>query len=111
MKENHEFVFSFDSLRTVIRFAKSLPVPVCVNSSLYKDTVKDTYYLLLTPFAAEGVVVDIGNENPDVARATLYLHANDYGTFVTIEKRFILHMQENMDCIIAGEALERLAEL
>lgn len=108
---NHEFVFSFDSLRTVIRFAKSLSVPVCVKSSLYKDAAKDTWYLLLTPFAAEGIIVDIGEDNPDVARATLYLHANDYGTFVTIEKRFILHMQENMDCIIAGEALERLAEL
>lgn len=108
---NHEFVFSFDSLRTVIRLAKSVSVPVPVRSSLYKDTGRDVYYLLLTPFAAEGVIVDIGEDNPDIARATLYLHANDYGTFETVEKRFILHMQENMDCIIAGEALERLAEL
>ena len=103
-----EYVFSFDSLGTVSRFAKTVAGMPPVTSSLYKDEAESVFYLHLTPAAGTTFADDPALAN---AYAAAFIRANEYGSFVTVEHRFVLHMQENMATIIENDALERLAAL
>ena len=104
---HNEYVFSFDSISTAARFAGTLSGMPPVVSSLYKER-DGRYYLHIEPRGAD-TFADIHDEA--AAYASLFIHASEYGEFVTVEHRFVLHMAENMERLIAGDALERLAAL
>lgn len=102
-----EYVFSFDSISTVSRFAKTIKGMPPVVSALYKDG-EGVYYLHLAP---QGAATFADEREEAAGYASLFIHASEYGSFVTVERRFVLHMQENMDCIIADGALQTLSKL
>ncbi|MBQ6735854.1 MAG: adaptor protein MecA [Lachnospiraceae bacterium] len=103
-----DYVFSFDSLGDVTRFAQTLGGIPPVGSTLYKDPGTGRYYLYFTP--AKGSVFADDPETAD-AFAALFIRANEYGRFETVEKRFVLHMTETFDRIIAEDALGHLKNL
>lgn len=94
-----DYVFSFDDLRTVIRFAKTLGEMKLLPSALYKSVSDGRFYLYMIPGADRAEF------------ATAFVHAGEYGRFVSVEKRYVLHMQETMECIIAHGALNKLRSL
>ena len=102
-----EYVFSFDSIATAARFAATMQGMPPLVSSLYKDG-DGVYYLHLAPKGAKSFA-DVHEEA--AAYASLFIHASEYGSFVSVERRYVLHMQENMDLIIRDEAMERLSAL
>ena len=103
-----DYVFSFDSLGDVTRFAQTLGGIPAVNSALYKEASSGRYYLYFTP--AQGAVFADDPQTAD-AFAALFIRANEYGRFETVEKRFVLHMTETFDRIIAEDAIGHLGNL
>lgn len=92
-----EVVFAFTSLEHVIRLAKAIG-KTGVNSALYKDRSADRYLLWM----------EMGTESVP-SFASLFMQANEYGAFVSADKRYILHMREAMECLVEEGALARLS--
>ena len=108
MLQYGDYVFSFDSLGDVTRFSRTLGDIPPVNSALYKDMSTGRYYLYFTP--AKGLVFADDPETAD-SFAALFIRANEYGRFETVEKRFVLHMTETFDRIIPEDAVGHLKNL
>ncbi|WP_029232136.1 adaptor protein MecA [Butyrivibrio sp. VCB2006] len=95
----HEYVFTFNDIRTVISFCSKAPADLKIKSSLYKNSVDGKYYL------------DLQRENEDPkAFAALFTMAYEFGHFQATNQHVIAHYKENFECIIENNALYELAK-
>ena len=94
----HEYVFTFDDLRTVISFCSKAPKDIQVESALYKNVQDDNYYLDL-----------IRNDEDPKVFASLFTMAYEFGHFKATNQNVIAHYKENFDCIIPNNAIQELA--
>ena len=95
----HEYVFSFDTMYEVIRYAKRIPESVKAGSALYRDA-QNKYCLVLSL-----------NREEELVFASMFTIAYEYGAYVTTNSREILHMKEHMDVVIAEDALSKLRQV
>lgn len=95
----HEYVFAFDSMHDVIRFAHKIPESVKVLSALYRDD-KGVYHLILT----------LGEE-AELVFASMFTIGYEYGDYVTTAPREILYIREHMDIVIEEDALSKLRKV
>ncbi|MBQ9512780.1 MAG: adaptor protein MecA [Lachnospiraceae bacterium] len=93
----HEYVFAFDSMQEVIRYAGKIPESVKVQSALYSDD-KGHYRLILT----------LGEEE-EMVFASMFTIGYEYGHYITTNHRQIMHMKEHMSCVIAEDAIRKLS--
>lgn len=96
----HEYVFTFENMRTVIEFCKKAPRNLQIGSSLYKNLSNGKYYLDLQRL----------DENPK-AFASLFTMAYEFGHFQATNPHVIAHIKENSDLIIAKDAIVLLAKV
>lgn len=96
----HEYVFTFDNIRTVIEFCGKAPSNLQIKSSLYKNNVDGKYYLDLLRM----------DEDPKTF-AALFTMAYEFGHFQATNKNVIAHYKENYDCLIVDNALAELAKV
>ena len=94
----HEYVFTFNDIRTVISFARKAPKNLNISSSLYKNEDNNTYYLDLMRL----------DEDPK-AFASLFTMAYEFGHFQATNLHVIAFIKESYDLIIKDKALEELA--
>lgn len=94
----HEYVFTFEDLRTVMQFCTKAPKDLDIQSSLYKNDQDGRYYLDLVR----------KNEDPK-AFAALFTMAYEFGHFQATNKNVIAHYKENYDCLIKEDAISKLA--
>lgn len=95
----HEYVFAFDSMHDVIRFAHRIPESVKVLSSLYREPL-GSYHLILT----------LGDE-AELVFASMFTIGYEYGDYITTSEREILYIREHMDVVIAEDALNKLRKV
>lgn len=96
----HEYVFTFNDIRTVISFCSKAPVNLNIKSSLYKNLTDGKYYL------------DLLRENEDPkAFAALFTMAYEFGHFQATNQNVIAHYKENFECIIKENALAELSKV
>lgn len=95
----HEYVFAFDSMHDVIRFAHRIPESVKVLSALYRDS-NGSYHLILT----------LGDE-AELVFASMFTIGYEYGDYITTSEREILYIREHMDVVIAEDALNKLRKV
>lgn len=96
----HEYVFTFNDIRTVISFCGKAPTNLQVKSSLYKNEADGKYYLDLLR----------GDEDPK-AFAALFTMAYEFGHFQATNQNVIAHYKENFECIIKDNALAELSKV
>ena len=96
----HEYVFTFNDIRTVISFCAKAPADLRIKSSLYKNTSDGKYYLDLLR----------DNEDPK-SFAALFTMAYEFGHFQATNQNVIAHYKENFECIIADNALAELSKV
>ena len=96
----HEYVFTFNDLRTVMNFSAKAPKNLKVESSLYKNDLDGMYYLDL-----------MRNDEDPKAFAALFTMAYEFGHFQATNKNVIAHYKENYTCLIKDNALEKLAKV
>lgn len=96
----HEYVFTFDDIRTVISFCAKAPKSLSVQSALYKNPEDGKYYLDLLR----------GDEDAK-AFAALFTMAYEFGHFQATNQHVIAHYKENFDCLIKENALAELAKV
>ena len=94
----HEYVFTFNDIRTVISFARKAPKNLHISSSLYKNEENNTYYLDLMRL----------DEDPKTF-ASLFTMAYEFGHFQATNQHVIAFIKESYDIIIKDKALEELA--
>ena len=94
------FVFSFDSLRTVISLSRQIPREIRMFSALYKDSASGRYYMHF----------DRKDEKAKTFAAVFSI-CYEYGSFVTTKDLVILHMDENYELVLKESAIETLREL
>ncbi len=96
----HEYVFSFDNIRTVIEFCRKAPTDLKITSSLYKNQADGKYFLDL--MRAE--------EDPKVF-ASLFTMAYEFGHFQATNKHTIAFIKESYDCLVKDCAIPSLAKV
>ena len=96
----HEYVFTFDDIRTVISFCGKAPTNLQIKSSLYKNETDGKFYLDLLR----------GEEDPK-AFAALFTMAYEFGHFQATNQNVIAHYKENFECIIKDNALSELSKV
>ncbi len=96
----HEYIFSFDNIRTVIAFCQKVPMDLKILSSLYKNQSDGKYYLDLMR----------ADEDPKVF-ASLFTMAYEFGHFQASNKNTIAHIKESYDCLIKDSAIYSLAKV
>ena len=96
----HEYVFTFDDIRTVISFCAKAPKSLSVQSALYKNPENGKYYLDLLR----------GDEDAK-SFAALFTMAYEFGHFQATNQHMIAHYKENFDCLIKENALAELAKV
>ena len=96
----HEYVFTFNDIRTVIDFCNRAPRNIEISSSLYKNTMSGEYYLDLKR----------ENESPKVF-AALFTMAYEFGHFKATNQNVIAHYKENYECLIRDNAIDALAQV
>ena len=96
----HECIFTFNDLRTVIRFCKKAPKSLNIGSALYKNDTDGRYYLDLVRH----------NEDPR-AFASLFTMAYEFGHFQATNRNVIAHIKESNACIIKKDAISSLANM
>ena len=94
----HEYVFTFDDIRTVISFCDKAPKGLKIESALYKNVADGKYYLDLIR----------NNEDPKQF-ASLFTMAYEFGHFQATNQNLIAHYKESFDCIISEDAVRKLA--
>ena len=96
----HEYVFTFDNIRTVISFCKKAPKHLQIASSLYKNQTTGKYYL------------DLQRQDEDPkAFASLFTMAYEFGHFQATNQHVIAFIKESSDLIIAEDAIVLLAKV
>lgn len=93
----HEVIYSFNDLRTVIDFCRSVPDDIQVGSALYKNNADEKYYLHLSRL----------DEDPRIF-AGVFTIAYEFGQFYARDLNIIAHIRENFECIIAVNAIKIL---
>ena len=96
----HEYVFTFNDIRTVIDFCNRAPRNIEISSSLYKNAMSGEYYLDLKR----------ENESPKVF-AALFTMAYEFGHFKATNQNVIAHYKENYECLIRDNAIDALAQV
>ena len=96
----HEYVFTFDDIRTVMAFCAKAPKNLKIESALYKNESNGKYYLDL-----------LRKDEDPKAFAALFTMAYEFGHFQATNKNVIAHYKENYDCLISENAIARLAEV
>ncbi len=96
----HEYVFTFDDIRTVISFCSKAPENLKVESSLYKSEADGLFYLDLRR----------GEEDPK-AFAALFTMAYEFGHFQATNQNIIAHYKESFECLIKENALYELSKV
>lgn len=96
----HEYVFTFENLKTLIAFSSRLPEDLKISSSLYKDSASGKYYLDL-----------VRNEEDPKVFASLFTMAYEFGHFEASNTHVIAHIKESFDCIISENAVKRMSLL
>ncbi len=94
----HEYVFTFDDIRTVIEFCGKAPKNLEIDSALYKNSTDGRFYLDLRR----------NTEDPK-AFAALFTMAYEFGHFQATNQNVIAHYKENYECIIENNAVYQLA--
>ena len=97
--KSSDYVFAYDSIREATQMARTLPDDRVMLSKLYKGS-DGRFYLRFT----------IAEEDPK-AFASVFMRASEYGEFISVDSRRILHMDENYECVIGENALETLRRL
>ena len=92
-----KMVFSFRQLADVFQLA-SVVREYPKESSLFADRRKGRYLLFI------GQEVD----KEDSSISPIFLHAGEYGDFVSADERFMEHMRETCECIVPKDAIKRL---
>lgn len=96
----HEYVFTFNDIRTVISFCKKTPANLNIESSLYKNNADGMYYL------------DLMRKDEDPKRfASLFTMAYEFGHFQATNQNIIAHIKENYECIIKNNAIDELNKI
>ncbi|WP_026651241.1 adaptor protein MecA [Butyrivibrio proteoclasticus] len=96
----HEYVFTFNDIRTVITFCKKAPLNLNIVSSLYKNDADGMYYL------------DLMRSDEDPKRfAALFTMAYEFGHFQATNQHVIAHIKENYECIVKDNAISQLAQV
>ncbi len=96
----HEYVFTFKDIRTVISFCSKAPKNLGLESALYKNNADSVFYL------------DLKRNNADPkAFAALFTMAYEFGHFQATNKNLIAHYKESYECLIAEDAIEKLADM
>ena len=96
----HEYIFTFDDLRTLIYFSSRIPNDLRIFSALYKDPKEKKYYLDLVR----------NDEDPKVF-ASLFTMAYEFGHFEASNTHVIAHIKERFECIISEDAVNKLSAL
>ena len=96
----HEYIFTFDDLRTLIYFSSRIPNDLRIFSALYKDPKEKKYYLDLVR----------NDEDPKVF-ASLFTMAYEFGHFEASNTHVIAHIKERFECIISENAVNQLSAL
>ena len=94
----HECMFSFADLSTVIAFSAKAPTDLAISSALYRNAKTGKYYLDLVR----------GSEDPK-RFASLFTMTYEFGHFSASNPTVIAHIKETYDCIIATDAVKKLA--
>ena len=92
-----KMVFSFKQLSDVLKLA-AVVREYPKESSLFVDRKKGRYLLLIGQ--------EIDKEESTIS--PIFLHAGEYGDFVSADERFMEHMRETCDCIVPRDAIKRL---
>ena len=92
-----KMVFSFKQLSDVLKLA-AVVREYPRESSLFADRKKGRYLLLIGQ--------EIDKEESTIS--PIFLHAGEYGDFVSADERFMEHMRETCDCIVPRDAIKRL---
>ncbi len=94
----HEVIYSFDDLRTVIDFCRSVPEDIQIGSALYKNPSNSKYYMHLSRL----------DEDPKIF-AGVFTIAYEFGQFSARNLNVISHIRETYDCIVGVDAIKTLA--
>ena len=96
----HEYIFTFDNIRTVIDFCNKAPKHFKFKSSLYKNPTTGKYYL------------DLQRQDEDPrAFASLFTMAYEFGHFQATNQHILAYIKESSDLIIAEDAIVLLAKV
>ena len=95
-----KFVFRFDSMRTVISLCRQIPKKVKVGGTLYKDSSNGDYYMVFSR-----------TDEKTKQFAAVFSVCYEFGKYVTTKDYAIYHMDENFDCILRGDAIDKLRKL
>ena len=96
----NEFIFDFADLNTVISFCAKVPSGIGVKSSLYKNPADNRFYLDLVR----------GDIEPTVF-ASIFTMAYEFGHFKASNEHVIAHIRESYDCILNGDAIEKMSAI
>ncbi len=94
------YLFSFSSMREVIRCVKSIPLAEGIGSSLYVSRDGEEYYLILQRDTMQGA---------DFERIVLSM--NEFGTLVSGTASRISFLKEHSEPLIAQEAIRTIWEM
>ena len=96
----HEYIFTFNDLKTVIKFCSKVPGNVNIESSLYKNKSDGRFYLDLKR----------QTEDPKIF-ASLFTMAYEFGHFQASNPNVISHIRESYDCLIEKGAIKELSSI
>lgn len=96
----HEYVFTFDDIRTVISFCSKAPSNLNIKSALYKNSEDGKYYLDLLR----------GDEDAK-SFAALFTMAYEFGHFQATNQHVIAHYKESFECLITENAVAELSKV
>ena len=96
----NEFIFEFRDLSTVTSFCAMVPSDLVIRSSLYKNPADGRFYLDLIR----------GDIEPTVF-ASIFTMAYEFGHFKASNEHVIAHIKESYDCILFGDAIEKMSAI
>ena len=90
-------LFSFPGIREVLEYCSRVSAPQDLESTLYKDTRSNTYYLAV--WKGEHTLDEI---------TPVYMTAYEFGTFLSDRKEDLHKIREISECIVDTFALAKL---
>ena len=93
-------LFGFETLQSLLSMAKGLQTGLNINSSLYKASHSNVYFLLLT-----GELANVAEYNK------LCNRVSEYGTPQKVLSTTPSYLAEHCECLIEGCALDTLANI
>lgn len=88
-------IFEFEKMEYIEQFASVLSEKHLVKSSLYKDEMKNVYYL----------ITEKGRLSK-VNYASVCRIASEYGRFISDKQQRKAYIEEHLDCLIANKAVK-----